>query len=364
MGSKKQVSKTSSLPLYFEDKPLFGLDIGHSSVRAMQIINSHGKSRVVGYGVTAFDVSAIDDGVIVKPEIIAEAVQKLFHNGLVGKITTNRVALSVPVSRAFTRSIEAPKMSDKDLADMVKTEVDQYIPAATESLYIDYSKVTDSKGKTTVFIVAMPRRIVDSYIMLARLLGLEAVIIQTSSGAGANLFTYDSQSDLATVLVDFGSDSADITIFDKNPIVSGTAPCGGEQITKLIGKTLGVTAHEAVIIKSRYGLTLSKKQDQIVESLKPTLALLTREIRRTLRYYEERAKSKRPISQIVIMGGGANMPGLADYLTSDLRIPVRSFDPTAYLDFGRLQPFNSSERMSYVTAAGLALYNPTEAFLS
>lgn len=364
MGSMKQkkVQNAPATPLFFEDKPLFGLDIGHSSVRIMQVAKGRPKPRITGYGVTGFDPSAIEDGVIVRPELIAQPLQTLFKLNLIGDITTHRVALSVPVSRAFTRSIEAPKLSDKDLAEAVKTEVEQYIPAAYESLYVDYSQMVDIKGKSSVFVVAMPRRIVDSYIMLARLLGLETVLVQTSSGAGANLFARDSQSDLATVLVDFGSDSADITIFDKNPIVSGTAPCGGEQITQIIGKALGVTEQEAIMIKSRYGLTLSKKQKQIEDALKPTLGLLTREIRRTVRYYEERSKAKRPISQIVIMGGGANMPGLADYLTSDLRLPVRSFDPTAYLSFGRLQPFNAGERMSYVTAAGLALYDPSEVF--
>jgi type IV pilus assembly protein PilM len=123
-----------------------------------------------------------------------------------------------------------------------------------------------------------------------------------------------------------------------------------------------VSEREALIIKTRYGLGFSKKQQQIEEALKPTLDQLTREIRRTIRYYEERTKAKRSISQVVIMGGGANMPGLADYMTNDLRIPTRAFDPTAYIDFGHLQPFNVSDRMSYVTAAGLSLYKPEEVF--
>lgn len=364
MGSmmQKKIQPTPVSPLFFEDKPLFGLDIGHNSARVMQVVKGRSQPRIVGYGVATFDPGAIEDGVITRPEVVAQAVQKLFKSGLVGDITTNRVALSVPVARAFTRSIDTPKLSEKELAEAVRTEVEQYIPAPLDSLYVDYSQVSESKNRISVFIVAMPRRIIDSYIIVTRLLGLETVLVQTSSGAGTNLFARDLQRDLATVLVDFGSDSADITIFDRNPIVSGTAACGGEQVTDLIGKALGVTEREATIIKSRYGLVVSKKQRQIEEALKPTLSLLTREIRRTVRYYEERSKSKRPISQIVIMGGGANMPGLADYLTDDLRLPVRSFDPTTYLDFGRLQPFNAGERMSYVTAAGLALYNPSEVF--
>ena len=362
MGSMSHTNTISSIPLLFEDKPMFALDIGHGSARVMQVVRSGGKRKVVGYGVTTFDRSVIENGAIVKHEVIAKAVQNLFKNGLIGDITTNRVALTVPVSRAFVRSIDTPKLSGKELAEAVRTEVEQYIPAAPETLYIDYSQVVDTKGKTSVLVVAIPRKIVDSYIMLARILGLEPVLIQTSSGAGANIFSRDPQSNTPSVLVDFGSDSADITIFDRGPVVSGTAACGGEQITRIIGNALGISEREAFIVKSRYGLTVSKKQTQIITALKPILGLLSREVRRTIRYYDERGKAKSEIGQVVIMGGGANMPGLTDYLTDDLRIPVRSFDPMQYLDFGRLQPLNESERMSYVTVAGLALYDPRKVF--
>jgi Tfp pilus assembly PilM family ATPase len=70
----------------------------------------HGKKQphVVGYGETAFDSSAIKDGVITQPELIAKPIQDLFKHHLIGDITTDRVALSVPIAHAFTRSMEVP----------------------------------------------------------------------------------------------------------------------------------------------------------------------------------------------------------------------------------------------------------------
>lgn len=356
------MKKTNYVPYLYEDKPLFGLDIGHSTVRVLQLQPGRQKPKIVGYGEITFEPSAIDNGVIVKPEELAKAIQHLFSHSLVGDITTNRVAISLPISRAYTRSIELPQLSEKELSQAIRTEVEQYIPAAADSLYIDYSSVQTAKDKWATFIVAMPKRIVDSYLTLCRLLGLETVTIQTSSGAGAHLFSRDSQSDLPSVLVDFGSGSADITVFDKNPIVSGTVACGGEEITDLICKALGITRREALIVKTKYGLGYSKKQQQIEKALEPSLSVLIKEIQRSVRYYEERSKSKRKIAQVVIMGGGANMPGLADYLTNSLRMPVRAFDPTHFIDFGHLQPISIGDRMSYVTAAGLSLIPPDEVF--
>jgi type IV pilus assembly protein PilM len=347
--------------LFFEDKPLFGFDMGHGKIRVMELKVGKPLPRLIGYGETTFDPDSVKDGVIEKPEAIAATVQELFTHHLVGDITTNRVAMSIPIARAFTRSMDVPLLSDKELAEAVHNEAEQYIPAAIEDLYIDYTRVQTRGDKTSVFIVAMPKRIIDSYITLARLLGLEAIAMQTSSGAGAHLFSRDTQSDIPTLLIDFGSNSADITIYDGGPVVSGTVACGSELFTSAIARELNVTPKEAMLIKAKYGLGMSKKQPQIEKALSPALALLIKEIKRTIRYYEERAFDNEKISQVVIAGGGANMPGLAEYLTSNLRLAVRSFDPTSYMDFGHLQPFNITERMSYVTAAGLATIDPKEA---
>src|SRR5690606_38536424 len=98
---------------------------------------------------------------------------------------------------------------------------------------------------------------------------------------------------------------------------------GGDSFTQLIAKQLQASPAEAYIIKSKYGLGVSKKQKEITAALTPTLEELIKEIRRMIRYYEERSGTQKKIDQIVTMGGGANMPGLSDYMTSRLRLPVR-----------------------------------------
>lgn len=356
------MNKTNNKTYFFEDRPLFGMDIGRGSLRVMQLDTSRSLPGLKGYGVTTFDPSAVVEGVIEKPEIIAAAAVDLFRHHLVGDITTKRVVVDVPTSRAFTRTLQLPQMNSKDIAEAIRTEAEQYIPMHTEDLYIDYSPLRTENDTTEYFLVAMPKKIVDSYLAFTRMLGLEAVSLQTSTGAGAALFAHDTQSDVPAVLIDFGSESADITIFDAGQVVTGTVDCGGETITRLIGQALSVTPREAAIIKTKYGLSLSKKQKQIEAALTPVLEPLLKEIRRTIRYHEERYQAKRTIGQVVILGGGANMPGLADYLTNNLRLAVRAFDPTPYIDFGHLQPFSKTDRMSFATVTGLAIVNPQEVF--
>lgn len=186
--------------------------------------------------------------------------------------------------------------------------------------------------------------------------------METTIGSASRLFVQAEPSDMPTVLIDLGSLSSDITIYDKALIVTGTVPGGGDNFTETIAKSLSVTHQEAHVIKTKYGLGFSKKQAEITIALTPILDQLVKEIRRMIRYYEERTSAEGKIRQVVTMGGGANMPGLSEYLTDTLRLPVRMCDPWQHIDFAGLQPPNSIEKSMYVTVAGLALINPREIF--
>lgn len=346
--------------LIYKDKPLFGLDIGTSSVKVMQIEN-RGKSQViVGYGVTNYDQAALKDGIVIDPEVLAKATKELFEKQLVGDISTRRVALSIPVARTYNRVMSLPPMNQKDLSEAVRLEAEQYIPVPIDELYLDYNITSSSKDGFELLAVAAPKQIIDSYLTYTDLLGLDVGVIETTISASSRLIAHSERDFVPTILIDFGSVSVDITIFDKQLIVTGTVAGGGDNFTELIGKKLDISSQVAHTIKTKYGLSVSKKQKDIQDALKPILSSLTREIRKMVRYYDERTGSEGKIGQIITMGGGANMPGLSEYITSEMRLPTRMCNPWANLDFGKLQPPSLVEKSMYVTAAGLALINPKE----
>ncbi len=347
---------------FYQDKPIFGLDIGFSSLKIMQVDNT-GKNRLItGYGATNFDPKAIKNGIIVEPEIIAKALKDLFEHNLIGEITTRRVTATIPASRTYNRTINLPKLNKKDLEEALLLEAEQYIPMPIDDLYVDYSLIGENEKDMEVFVVAVPKKISNSYVDLIKIAGLEPVALETSISAAGRLFVQAEQSDVPTILIDFGSLSSDITIYDKGLIITGTVSGGGDNFTESIAKKLKISHQEAHIVKTKYGLGKSKKQNEITEALGPLLDQLLKEIKRIIRYYEERSATQSKISQVVSMGGGANMPGLSEHLTDKLRLPTRMCDPWQHLDFSKLQPPNTIEKSMYVSVAGLALLNPKEAY--
>lgn len=353
---------TSKSTYFFKDKPIFGFDIGHGSLKVMQIEHQGKKSRVIGYGTAVFNGDAINDGVITDHAAVAKATVDLFNGQLIGDITTHRSVVAIPSYRTFTRLISLPPLSGKDLKEAVELEAEQYIPMPLSELYLDYNIINRDNEKIDLFAIAVPKKIVDSHMQLMQILGLEAVGVGTTIDAAGQLFLQDGQSDSPAVLIDFGSLSADISIFDQNLLVSGTVPGGGEVFTNRIRDSLGVSQTEAHIIKTKYGLGASKKQKEILAALDPVLSQLAQEIRRMIRYYEDRYGAERKISQVVTLGGGANMPGLSDWLTSTLRLAVRTSDPWEYCDFHGLQPPSQADKPMYATVMGLSFIKPQELF--
>ncbi len=359
------MNTTAKIPSFFYDKPLFGLDVGHGSMKVMQIRDTEGKSHhpaVQGYGFTTFDKSAQEDGIITKPEILAKAAFELFQNHLIGDITTRRVAIAIPAYRTFTRSLTLPKLKAEELASAVQLEAEQYVSMPLEELYLDYEIIRENAEEIELFVVAVPKNIVDSYLSFAEIVGLEPVLIEPTLSSSGRLFSRDDQSDVPTVIIDFGSLSADISIFDKHVLVTGTVQGGGEVFANLIQSKLGVTTQEAGLIKTKYGLGVSKRQADIKQALEPVLDDLVKEIRRMMRYYEERYGTERPINQIVTLGGGANMPGLSEYLTDIIRLAVRHTNPWQYFTYKGLQPPSQADKPMYTTVAGLSLAHPKELF--
>ena len=348
--------------ILYKDKPMFGFDIGRSSIKVMQITQTAKGSVVTGYGTASFDPKAIKEGVIVDPETIIKVAHDLIEKHLVGHLTTRHVAVSLPNAHSFSRVVTLPKMKPKDLAQAIKSEVDQSIPMPVDELYYDYSVAqTLEDGSQEIQVVACPREIIDSYLLVFEALGLEVTLIESNISAVTRIVVHAEAHDVSTLIVDIGSNACDLSIYDGSAIrATGTVDCSGERITQHIADALGVSQQQAHSIKTRYGLELSKKQDKIVKAVEPELNKLVNEIRKVMRYFADRESNGSPIGQIIILGGGANLPGLITYLTDRTRVPTRLCAPWNNVSFGRLQPPHELETTLYTTASGLSLVSPQE----
>lgn len=347
--------------LIYKSKPIFGLDIGHGSIKAVQIKkDKKGNPLVVGYGYTGFDKSAIDEnGVIVDPVTIAKATKNLLLELKIGTIDAASVSVALPAAKTYARVIELPKMSDEDLHQAVNLEADQYIPTNINELYLDYEvrpAPNSNQGDTEiqVMMVGAPHRLSDSYLHLLRGLGLEVHNIETNVNAITRAVMHTYNTNGASIIIDFGAESSDLALFNDSVVMlTNTINVGGDSLTWAITDQLHVSNHQAYQLKTRVGLSESKWQKKIKAAIDPVLDEVVSEIGRMIRYYSDRNEDS--ITQLLILGGGANLPGLEEYLSEKTGLGVEICDVWNNLGIANIQQPHELETTLYTTAIGLAL---------
>ncbi len=342
------------VPLIYKEQPLFGFDLGTRTAKMIQLRPKGKTMEVMGYGYANFPGEAIVEGIIVDPQEIADALQPLISQMTFGHITAKRIATALPVAKVFTRVLELPLMNASDLDAAVRLEAEQYVPVPLADLYIDYEVVEQTAEHNEVLMVAAPRAIVDSYIQLFDIMGLEVVSIESSLSAVTRALVAAQPMDKVTLVADIGSASIDLTVHDKVIRLTDTVAMGGDTFTEHLVKDLGVTPEQANEIKYKFGIGPSGLQGKIMDSLGGPLKKMCDEMRRVMKYYQDRNHSGKKIEAIIVGGGSASMPGFLEYMTAQINVPTIPSDPWAGLKFGHIQPIAKLEAPMYTTALGLA----------
>lgn len=344
--------------LFHHDKPVSGIDISQTGVKVMAI--NVKRWAVEAYGSLDLDPAKLQESINTGNSYLTEGLEKLLTAKLSGKLPSNQVVLSVPTSRTYTRSMTLPRDAEKNLKEAVLLEAEQYIPIAPAELNIDYQVIERGAKELTVLMSAVPKKIVASITNAAAQIGLEVVLVEPGLSAVARLITQTEEGHLPTVIVDIGAGSTDIAVLDKAIRVTGGVPVGGNSFTLDIARKLKVSLENAHQLKVLNGLSSGVKQAKILAALKPDLDQIAAEVQKMVRYYIERLGAKRKVEQVIIVGGGGNVPGLGDYFTDTLIMPARVASPWQVLNFGRLPQPSRQFKPRYITAAGLACVQQKE----
>ena len=345
--------------LFYKDKPIIGLDISQTGVKVMAIDSK--KWLVLGYGSVDLDPAKVQKSLESNDPYLANNIASLLSDKVIGSLPSDQAIISVPTGRTFSRTFSIPVKAESTLTDAVEIEVDQYIPIPMSSLYVDYEIIERRKDDLSVIMSAVPKTLVDSCLAAARTAGLEPIMVEPGINSVARVLETTEEGHLPTLIVDIGPASTDIAVLDGGAIrISGGLGIGGNTFTLDIAKKLGVALENAHQLKVLNGLSAGPRRAKITAALEPSLQRIASEIRKVIRYYNERLNDDRKLEQLVIVGGGSNVPGIGDYFTNELVMPARVASPWQKLDFGKLPQPNKQFRPRYITVAGLASVNQKE----
>ncbi len=331
---------------------VFGLDIGSSSIKAVQIERKRNSFRLVTLGEIKTPVDFYSQSLNDK-RTMAAAIKKLVDHI---KLTTSNVVLSLPETAVFSQVIELPFLSETELASAINFEAEQYIPVPLTEVRLEYIVISSQpKGKDKnmeVMLVAAQKNAIKQMSEIINMAGLTPVALETEIFALARTVKNSSGGDC--LVLDLGHQTSKIlSFYQGNIILTRTLKTAGEALTRAIVRDLNMDFFKAEQYKNTYGLEPEALEGKIRRSLLPTFNVIVTELKKTQDYFSQKILGGK-INILFVSGAGALLPGLNSYLAQSLNLEVGTFDPFKNLTSEkRIEEIKNKPK--FATVIGLAL---------
>ena len=333
-----------SLPSFSSKKSVVGLDVGSSTVKAVEL-TQRGRNRgfeLSHLGVSKVPAEAIVQGAFLNAGAITEAIREAIDNA---KIRNKNVAAAVCGHSVIVKKVSLPVMTREELDEQIRWEAEQYIPFDVNEVNLDFQILdsADDQGQMDVLLVAAKKDLIDDYVQVISEAGLIPVAIDVAAFAVENAFeaNYQVGKQETVALVNLGAQVVNISI------ISGGVPCftrdittAGNQYTEEIQKALSISFDEAERIK--LGGNGGSGQDVVPQEVEQAMQSVTEtvigEISRSLDFFAATSSDTR-IERVFLSGGAARVSGLKNAFAQRSGLPVEVMNPLS-----RMLPSNKFEQ--------------------
>ncbi len=349
-----------SLPFGKSSRPLIGLDITTSSIKLIELSQSGGFYRVEAYAAEATPPSAINEKAIVDADAVGEAIRRAAKRA---GARAREAAVAISGDAVITKLIQMPRsLSAHDLELQIDLQADQYIPYPMDEVSYDFEVVGPSEKDPElldVLLVATRTENVEQRQAAVVAAGLVPRIVDVEAYALQNvchLMTHQmpSRGQGTIAVVDFGASTTTFSVL-RNLIVIYTRDFafGGTQLTEEIMRTYGLTLEEAGRAKKEGGLP-SNYQPEVLD---PFIDDMTQQVTRSLQFYLASGSGRETPELILVCGGCANIPGVADVIASRVGIAAERGDPLGQMKISSTAKAQGvrKDATALLTACGLAL---------
>ena len=347
--------------LFSRSRSLVGLDIGTSSVKAVEL-KELGKGRgyqLVGIGMEPLSPEAIVDGAIMDSGLVIESIQKVFSNG---RIKASDVAISLSGHSVIIKKISLPVMNSEELAESIQWEAEQYIPFDVDDVNIDYQvlegSATAGEGNMDVLLVAVKKDKINDLTSVITQAGKNTLLADVDVFALQNAYqvNYEPVTGKVIALVNIGAGVTNIAIMQNgSSIFWRDISVGGNNYTDALQKELNLTWDQAESAKK--GEATAAPHDRVAAIIDAVNEQVGTEIGKTLDFFKATSASD-PVSLIEITGGAARTPNLMSYLSRRFETQVEMMNPFRSIQVNeRAFPPDKMESMTAAAtvAVGLAL---------
>ena len=299
----------------------FGLDIGTSAIRLVQLKGSGPVKALVKYALTPIDTKIVLSDAKADQQKVASIVKELVAQA---RVSTKNVAVGLPSQRVFTTVVDIERLSQAELAKNIKFQADTLIPTPLDESRLDWALLGDSPvdpNKVEVLISSVANTYVEQRLDMFENIGLNVIAFEPDPLALARAMTAPDDT-APQVIVDIGTNYADLVILSGGtPKLNRSIPTGADAIVKAAVQTLGIEEKQAEQFVYKFGLSKDKLEGQIYNAIIGTVDVLVNEIEKSIKFYQTRYPNA-PITKIVVTGGASTLPEFPLYIANKFGLNV------------------------------------------
>lgn len=304
---------------------VLGLDIGFHSIKAVELARVNKTIQLVSLGSIPTPPRGLLSETTVDEKAMVDTILKLLHDM---KATSKIVNTSLPESQVYTRVIEVPKLSEKELASSIQWEAEQYIPLPISQVNLDYAVLGgEDNNSMHVLLVAAPRKIIDKYSRILAEAGVSLASVETDAIAILRVIPKEVPESANLLLINIGANASDICIVRKRILTFvRTVPIGGDSFTRAISEELGFNPAQSEEYKRTYGLDKEKLEGKVFASIQPVFHTIIEEIKKIQAFFRDHYANEE-LSSAIVYGGSARLPGLISYIAGETGVDLQVSNP-------------------------------------
>jgi type IV pilus assembly protein PilM len=333
-------------------------DISDHTIKYGELIPTPLGIRLGRYGQVKMESGILTSGKVENTDKLVSILRDLKS-----KLDLYFVRVSLPEEQMYLFTLSLPKASiGESLRETILFQLEEHIPIKASDTVFDYNIVSEGTDATVVEVVAIATTTIQSYIDVFRSAGLEPISFELEAQAIARaVIEYTDKSPV--MIVDFGEARTGVSIAHNGRVLfTTTLDIGGVALTSMIAKNFGITLEEAEKLKHDYGTGIpdSKSVEEILPVIINGVSVLRDELSKHYTYWKthnDDGSAHESIDRILLCGGGANLPGVPEYLQLSMNIKVQHANVWInILDIKKVIPEMSHQQsLDYATVLGLAL---------
>jgi type IV pilus assembly protein PilM len=299
----------------------FGLDIGTTAVRLVELSGSGPVKTLAKYAYTPVDSKVSLSDSKADQQKLAQIIRDLVTQA---RVSTKNVAVGIPSSRVFTTVVDFERLSPAELGKAIRLQADSLIPTPLTESKLDWALIGDSptdKTKVEILISSVPNDFVENRLDMLESIGLNVIAFEPDNLALTRaMLTPDAT--LPQMVLDIGSKSTDLVVsMNGTPRLTRSIPTGSEAIIRSAMQNLSIDEKQAEQFVFKFGLSKDKLEGQIYQAIIGTVDLLTSEIEKSIKFVSTRYPETK-LDRIIVTGGASALPEFPLYIANKFAVNV------------------------------------------